>query len=136
MSYNSKQYSFAKVTVVVGGKDLKTIRGVKYVRKKEKEAVYGKGSNPVAIQHGNASYEGEIQLLQSELLSLQQSAPDGSILEMTVDVTVQYGNPPGAVVTDRIEGVEFTEEAKELKQGQKFMEITLPFIALNVANNI
>jgi hypothetical protein len=28
----------------------------------------------------------------------------------------------------------FTEDAKEMKQGDKFMEVTLPFIALRVQN--
>lgn len=43
---------------------------------------------------------------------------------------------PNASRTDRIVGLRFTEAAKELKQGDKFMEITIPFIALRVQNNV
>ena len=44
-----------------------------------------------------------------------------------------YGNPAkgDAIVTDKLIGCQFTEEPRELKQGDKFMEITLPFIFLD-----
>jgi hypothetical protein len=60
------------------------------------------------------------------------------LLQVQVDINCSYGNPTNgdAMQTDRIEGVMFTELAKELKQGDKFMEITLPFIALNVVRQI
>lgn len=133
--FNSKQYAWADLTVVVGGTDITGIRGVKYIEKGEKEAVYAKGRNPQTIQFGNVSYEGEIMVLQSELERLVL-AGGGSILGLNVDVTVTYGNPPDAIRTDRIEGVSFTETARELKQGDKFMEVTIPFIALNVEHNV
>lgn len=40
------------------------------------------------------------------------------------------------IVTEIIYGVEFTEEPKEMKQGDKFMEITLPFVALKKEKKI
>ena len=50
------------------------------------------------------------------------------------DIANNYGNPANGdvLVTDVVQGIQFTEEPKELKQGDKFMEITLPFIALRV----
>lgn len=57
-----------------------------------------------------------------------------SILDLQLDGVVCYGNPANGdvLVTDVVQGIQFTEEPKELKQGDKFMEITLPFIALRV----
>jgi hypothetical protein len=47
---------------------------------------------------------------------------------------VCYGNPSqgDTLITDKIIGLQFTEEEKSIKQGDKFMEITLPFIALEI----
>lgn len=112
-------------------------RGIKYTKKIEREAIYAKGSRPVAIQSGNESFEGEIIMLQSEYQKLVR-AGGGSIFSLMVDALQNYGNPTkgDAMLTDRIESMRFTESTKELKQGDKFMEITVPFIALNIEEDI
>ena len=61
--FNSREYEWADVTLLLGGKDITGVRGVKYTIKQEKETVYGKGNEPIAIQKGNKSYEGEITML-------------------------------------------------------------------------
>jgi hypothetical protein len=58
----------------------------------------------------------------------------GSILGLSVDAQISYGNPPDAMITDRISGLRFTEAAKEFKQGDKNQVITLPFVALKLTN--
>lgn len=131
--FNSREYEFADLTVMVGGKDTVGLRGLKYSVKQEKEAVYGKGNEPIAIQKGNKSYEGELTILASELETLRLNG-DGTILGLQVDIVAVYGNPlkGDAMVTDVLQGVQFTEEPKEYKQGDKFAEITLPFIFLRL----
>lgn len=132
--FNSREYEWADLTLLLGGKDLTGIRGIKYTIKQEKEVVYGKGNMPIAIQKGNKSIEGEITVLQSELETMRLQSGTGSILDLQLDAVACYGNPANGdvLVTDVIQGIQFTEEPKELKQGDKFMEITLPFIALRV----
>lgn len=132
--FNSREYEWADLTFLLGGKDLTGFRGIKYSIKQEKEAVYGKGNMPIAIQKGNKSIEGEITVLQSELETMRLQSGTGSILDLQLDAVACYGNPANGdvLVTDVIQGIQFTEEPKELKQGDKFMEITLPFIALRV----
>lgn len=131
--FDSRQYEYADITVILGGKDITGLRGIKYSKKQEKEVIYGKGNEPISIQKGNKSYEGEISLLQSELDTLAVNG-GGSILDMQLDAIVSYGNPSkGDVLTiDCIQGIQFTEEAKEMSQGDKFMEVKLPFICLRV----
>ncbi|WP_281233504.1 hypothetical protein [Flavobacterium gelatinilyticum] len=133
MSFNSREYEWADLTLVLGGRDIVGFRGIKYTEKAEKEAIFGKGRYAVAIQGGNITVEGEITILQSELIALQK-AGNGSILGLNVDGVVSYGNPTAgdSMTTDRIVGISFTEAPKEFKQGDKFMEITIPFIALQV----
>ena len=40
------------------------------------------------------------------------------------------------MITDRVLGIRFQEYSKELKQGDKFMEMTLPFLAIMVQNQV
>jgi hypothetical protein len=133
--FNSRQYEWADLSLVLGGRDLTGIRGLKYVEKAEKEPLFAKGRHAHSIQTGNVTVEGEITVLQSELLALER-AGNGSILGLNLDAIAAYGNPSlgDAMVTDRIVGISFTEAPKELKQGDKNMEITIPFVALAILN--
>lgn len=133
--FDSRQYEFADLTLALGGRVITGFRGIKYSSKQEKELVYGKGNQPQSIQKGNISHEGEITLLQSELETLRL-AGRGSVLGLRLDAVVIYGDPANGdtLVTDKIRGIEFTEDPKELKQGDKFMEVTLPFICLRIEN--
>jgi|WetSurMetagenome_2_1015567.scaffolds.fasta_scaffold02807_12 hypothetical protein len=137
--FNSKEYEWNNVEVVMLGKVVTGIRGVTYKESQEKEPVYGRGNKPRAIQAGNKTYEGKISLLQSELEALQDAAGVGaSILDISsFDVTVAYvPKTGGAVVVDIIKNVEFTEVEKGMKQGDKFMEIELPIVALDIESNV
>lgn len=135
--FNSRQYEWGDLTLILGGRDITGFRGIKYSEKVEREAIYAKGKYAHSIQTGNVAVEGEITMLQSEYEALVTSG-GGSILGLSLDALIAYGNPAlgDALTTDRIIGIRFTEAAKELKQGDKFMEITLPFIALKVDNQI
>lgn len=132
MAFDSREYEFADLTLVLGGKDITGFRGIKYTTKQEKEPVYGKGNEPLKIQKGNKSHEGELTILQSEYETLVANSPDGSILGLQLDAVVAYGNPGNGdmLITDVLQGLQFTEESKEVKQGDKFMECKLPFIFL------
>jgi hypothetical protein len=131
MAFNSREYEWADVEIVIGGgSPLTAIRGVKYTEKIEREALYAKGRNPYTIQSGNISYDGEITLLQSEYETLRQEG-GGSILSLDVNIIISYGQDDN-ILTKVIEGARFTEAPNDINQGDKFMEITLPFIALNI----
>lgn len=132
MAFDSREYEFADLTLVLGGKDITGFRGIKYDSKQEKEAVYGKGNQPLKIQKGNISYSGELTVLQSELETLIANSTNKSILSLQLDAVVAYGNPANGdvLITDVLQGIQFTEENKEFKQGDKFGEIKLPFIFL------
>lgn len=135
--FNSRQYEWADLTLILGGRDVTGFRGIKYSEKIEREAIFAKGRDAHSIQSGNSTVEGEITLLQSEYEALVKSGK-GSVLSLSLDALAAFGNPLNgdSIITDRIIGLRFTEAAKELKQGDKMMEITLPFIALRVQNQV
>lgn len=129
--FNSREYQWSDVTVIAGGQDLTKIRGIKIMSKVDREPVYAKGSEPHSIQSGNNEHTGELKVLQSQLHALQKSG-GGSILPLSIDVLCAFGNPAAgdAIVTKRAIGARFLEEAEEMNQGDKFAEITLPFVCL------
>lgn len=137
MAFNSRQYEWADLTLILGGRDVTGFRGIKYTEKIEREAIFAKGREAYSIQSGNSTVEGEITMLQSEYEALVKSGK-GSVLSLSLDAIVAYGNPANgdAIITDRLLGLRFTESSKELKQGDKMMEISLPFIALRVQNQV
>lgn len=129
---NTREFEWSDVSAVVAGRDIKGLRGVKYSEKQEKEALYGKGNKAHCIQSGNITYEGELTLTQSEYETLRL-AMGGSILSGSFSMVVAYGNPSkgDVMVTDALSGCEFTEDATEWKQGDKFQEKSLPFVFLS-----
>ena len=129
--FNSREYQWSDVAITVGGRLIEGARAVSYKAKREKEALYGKGDEPVSIQHGNKSYEGTLTVTTSEYNALVQ-AGGGSILDLQCDITVSFGDSTKGDImrTDKLIGVEFTEEPDDWKQGDKFEEHALPFIFL------
>lgn len=129
---NTREYEWSDVTVVLAGRQVTGIRGVKYSAKQEKELLHAKGNKPHSIQRGNKTYDGEITLLQSEYEALKQAC-GGDILDASLDIIASYGNPSqgDVITTDALLGVEFTEDNTEWKQGDKFQEKALPFIFLD-----
>lgn len=134
---NGREYEWADLTLILAGRDIARFRGLKYGEKIEREPLYAKGRYPHGIQSGNVSYEGEIVVLRSEYDALVE-AGGGSILGLCLDGLASYGNPSQGnnMITDRIESLRFTEAVKDIKQGDKFQEITLPFIALKITNQV
>lgn len=130
--FDSREYEWADLTILIGTRIIVGARGVKYANKQEKELIYGKGNEPYAIQKGKKSHDGELTLAMSEFLALQNESPTKSVLDLQVNITVCYGNPEQGDVmhTDKLMGVQFTEEPQDMKQGDKFSEHTLPFIFL------
>lgn len=131
--FDTREYEWADVTLVIAGRDATGIRGISYTSSQEKEALYAKGNKPHGIQRGNKSYEGSLRLLQSEYDALNAAA-GGDVLDVSFDVIVSYGNPSkGDVVkTDLLAGVEITSKPKSINQNDKFMEIELPIVMLDV----
>jgi hypothetical protein len=137
MAFNSREYEWADITLILGGRDVTGIQAVKYAEKVEREPIYAKGRDAHSIQTGNSAVTGEITMLQSEYEALVVSGK-GSVMSLSLDALVAFGNPLNgdAIIKDRIVGIRFTESAKDIKQGDKFMAITLPFVALRIQNQV
>ena len=138
MAFNTKQYAWSDVRVVLLGRELTGIQGISYGVDRDKEAVYGRGSDPLSIQSGNKSYDGKITLLQSELEALEAAVqavnPAYDLTDVAFDIVVSYGN--GATsTTDIVLSAEISKYEKGLEQEDKFMKVDLDFMALGIKRN-
>ena len=135
MGFNSRQYSFSDISVNILGRTLEGFRGVSYKVSVEKGLLHGRGKKALSIQNGSEKVEGELMLLQSELeamrLAVKTANPLAKLTDVSFDIVVTYGNGATAV-TDIIQGCQFTEYEKGMQAADKFMEISMPFLALDV----
>lgn len=137
-TFNSKEYSYCDMAVTVLGRPIAGLHSLEYTTKKSKEALYGAGVNPKAIQHGRREYEGTLTVLQSELEALNRSAKEnGSVdcLDLEFDIVVTYANG-GVLTTDIIRCASITEFPKGMKEGDLNSEHALPFIALGIETGL
>ncbi len=137
--FDSREFEYADCKVSLFGANLSGLRGITYKKSQEKETVYGAGNEPKAIQRGNKKYEGTLMLLKSDYDKLEAAARaagyedliDVPFTETTLTVVHQKEGTP-KLQTTIISGVEFTEAEDGMKTGDKFKEISLPFIAMKV----
>ncbi|AYO58189.1 hypothetical protein CO230_08680 [Chryseobacterium sp. 6424] len=130
-TFNSKEYSWADVSTVIGGRILEGITGIEYTIKQDKEVIFGRGNEGHSIGRGNKTADGKLSVLQSEYEAMVRDAKDNDILNLNIDITVSYvPKDAGPIVTDILKSVEFTEDAKKANQGDKNMVVELPFIFL------
>lgn len=131
--FNSKQYSWCDISVAMGGRIIEGLTAVEYTKKQEKDFLYGRGCDPHGIVRGNKSYEGKLELWQSELEAMTRDAKNKDVLVLSFDLIVSYvPHEGGLIVVDTLKNVEFTEVKKGMKQGDKNMLIEMPIIFTKV----
>lgn len=138
-TFNSSEYSWCDIELVMHGRKVTGLRGIRYKSGQEKEAIYGAGCEPVALGRGNKAYEGEVTVLQSEYEALVRAAGKGRDVTDLRGFDIVIAHVPrdgGQIVTDIVKYAEFTESEKSWKQGDKFIEIALPFVALGIDKNV
>lgn len=139
MGFDTREFEFADISVQMLGRKLTGLRGLTYKKSQEKEPVYGAGNEARGIQRGNKKYDGSLMLLKSDFDLLNAAAVAAGYEDIVdvpgylIDINVVYQKPGTATLSiARITGVEFTEYEDGLKQGEKFKEVTLPFLALKI----
>lgn len=135
---NGREYEWGDISLIVGGVPIVGFRKVSFKHEREKEAMYAKGRKAHSIQSGNDKITGSITFTQSQFEMLEL-ATGGNVLDAKVDIVVSFGAElnavsvaSAAISTNVIVGAEFTEYEKGMSQGDKFMEIPMPFVALDV----
>lgn len=139
MIFNSAEYTYCDMDVIVLGRTIGGLRGIEYSAKKAKEVLYGAGRKGRGVQHGKREYEGTLTVTQSELAALNRAAQETGLddcLDLNFDIIITYTSPEGIITIDRIVCASITEMKEGMKEGDMKMEISLPFIALDVKTNL
>lgn len=138
--FNSKEYAWIDVTVVVLGVEVKAIRGVEYKTTRATEALYAAGKYARGIQRGRKEVSGTLTLLQSALIAMNDAANVAGFNDVTdieFDMIVSYARASGGkITTDRIRQCAVTESVNSIKEGDLYSEHALPFIACEVEYGI
>lgn len=138
--FNSKEFAWAECSIFAGGRKITGIRGFEYGVRKEKELLHAAGEEPQSVQHGNKEYFGSLDLLQSEEIAFQKFAEQSGgddITDIDFDLVCTYAPKLGLpLVTDIVKFASVTEDKNGMKQGAKFMEVSLPFVAVRVLKNV
>ena len=138
--FNSEEYAWKDLTIVMAGKPVTGIQAVKYAVERSAEYNYGAGDNPHSIQKGNKSYPGEIALNQSEVEALILSCKAKGVddpTDISFDIVANYSKSiTSAQVTDILRSCTITKLEKGWNQGDSKMVITLPIMILKVEFNV
>jgi hypothetical protein len=134
--FDSKDCEWADMTVMFAGSPLTKIRGVKYKAAKDKQLLHAAGDEPISIQSGNRTYEGQIKVLKGaidDMNSAAQAAGGEDILDMQFDIVITY-KPRGTrpLQTDTLVSVEVKDFEKGWDQGAKNMDVSLPIIFMRL----
>lgn len=133
MAFNSEEYGFIDLQVVMLARPIAGLRGLRYKEMQEKSNVHGAGAKPIARARGQKNYEGSLRILFSELRALLQSqgnpARDGIVGIKPFDIVAVYAPSVNSVIsTDRLAYVEFLECEIDWSNGDQFAEIDLPIV--------
>ena len=139
-AFNSEEYGWKDLQVVMLGRPVIGLRGLRYKIMQEKSNVHGAGAKPIARARGNINYEGEVKVLMSELRALLQSQGNpakGVIGIRPFDLIAAYAPEVGDVITtDILKYIEFTECEVNINQGDQSVEVTLPVVIGNIEFNV
>lgn len=115
------------------GMNLVEFTGIDWDHAQEMEFIYGKGTEPLDIAEGNEQTTGNITMLQGALEELLDLAPQGKLVKLKdVDLQLALVKPGETeIVRYSFTGVRFTAQPMSLRQNDKRMEVTVPFMALN-----
>ncbi len=135
--FNSREFEWADVKVVLFGREIAGLRGLTYKKSIEKELIYGAGNNPRAVQRGNKKCEGTLTILKSEFDELNTAALAAGYDDIVdipghlISIVCTFSNND-KIQVNKLTHVEFTDYEDGMKQGDKFKEVALPFICLNI----
>lgn len=126
---NGRLYGWADLVIVIMGVVVTGVTSISWKRKRVKENKYGAGGQPVGRGYGNIEYEASITLHVDEIAAIEAAIPSGHLDDaLPFNVVLSYQPETGPIKTETLKFVEFTENARDWKQGDTASEVELPLI--------
>lgn len=138
MAFNSEEYTWSNISVVLGGRPVGGITAVKFKTKREVKHIYAKGTDPYTRTKGNKEYTGSIKLLQSEIEALLEAAgTNKDLTDLTFDIIVVFASETGGLVkTHILENCDVEDFEMGMEQGGSNMEVELPIKIGKIKYNV
>lgn len=131
---NGNVYTWADITVLIGGVPITGITGVKYADEQEVENVYGAGRYPVGRAKGKITCTASLKLLIDEVRALASKSPTGRLQDLGVfDVQVSYlPEESGKIVHDVIHDCQFSKTEVDWSEGDKSKDVDLELVVSRI----
>ncbi len=130
---NGVEYGWADIVCAINGVPITGITAISYSDKQDMENIYGAGRYPVAYGKGRITPTAKITLLASEVLAIQSQSPNGRIQDIApFDITVTYLPDSGVIHTDKIRNCLFTENKRDVKEGDKYIGVELELLPSHI----
>lgn len=131
---NGTGYSWSTVGVNILGVKPVGITAISYKDKQDVQQNYGIGTEPVSRSRGKVEYEASITMHKVEVEALQQASPTGRIQDIPpFDIVVSFLPEGGKIVTHTLHNAQFTENGRDVKQGDMEIPIDLPLIISGIS---
>jgi hypothetical protein len=140
-AFNSEEFGFVDLTVIMLGRSVLGLRGLRFKVSQQKKNVRGAGRKPIARWRGAVEYEGSVTVLLSELIAMMQSQGVASSIGVVgikpFDIVAAFAAQAGDTVTTfNLTYVEFMEYEVNVNQSDEEIEIELPIIIGEVLENV
>lgn len=137
--FDTKECEWSDQDILVNGVKVAKARGVKIKKSQEKEELYASGDKPISIQRGNKKYGITLTLLKGAVEDMNRAAIAAGgedINDVEVVIVVNFRARGNRLLqTYTCISVQFTEFEIGLMQNDKFQEVSLPCLALDVKHN-
>jgi hypothetical protein len=131
---NSNKFSYNDMTVRLGGQVLFDATGLEVEFGYEHEEVRGKGGKAQAINEKNFGVSGTLSMLQGDFEAIVEQYGTG-YQKKYFQITWNFQDDNGSLKTHIIVGLKLGKTKLALKNGDAFMQIDIPFLALDIKLN-
>ena len=132
---NGKQHAWASIRANILGRVPTGITAISYGNKRTKENLYGAGSEPIARGEGNNEYDPpKLEMMSFEVEGIQNVAPLRDITSIPpFDIIIEFKETLGSPkVTHIIQNCEFTNNVRDMKQGDTKVSVALDLICAGI----
>lgn len=107
---NGRAYDFGQIICNIMGVPIASISSIEYSEEQTKENNFGSGRRPVSRGHGTINASASIEMSMTDIESLRDVAPGGSLLKIPMfDIVVTFANEQ-APKTHTLKNCEFTTD--------------------------
>jgi hypothetical protein len=131
---NGVQHAWASIEVNFLGRTLTGITSVSYGIKRKKENLMGSGDDVIGRGYGNKEYTPpSIEVYQFEVVAMQQACGGDITSIPPFEIVVNYkATQNSPMVTDVIQNCEFTDNLRDIKQGDTSSKVKLELISAGI----